>query len=265
MYLLPHEPATAYAIGKAIGRPTANVYKAVDQLARLGAVLIEEGESRVCRAIAPEEFIRQTELAFRERAAAAAAALGRLEKEDFDERVYRVESVGAVLERARAMLAGAETVAVVDAFPLALAPVVEAVAGAAKRGVRVFIEAYEPVVVAAAKVVVVPNGERSVAAWRSQQLNVVVDGREHLLALLRDDLGEVHQAVWSASAYLSCILHAGRMSEIMLIERMNELESTGSDPSRALSGSEFFRNSDVPGHRELLARFAPRPTRGDGQ
>lgn len=36
-FLLPNEPMTAYAIGTALGKPTANVYKAIEHLARLGA------------------------------------------------------------------------------------------------------------------------------------------------------------------------------------------------------------------------------------
>jgi sugar-specific transcriptional regulator TrmB len=33
-FLLPSEPMTAYAIGTALGKPTANVYKAIERLAR---------------------------------------------------------------------------------------------------------------------------------------------------------------------------------------------------------------------------------------
>lgn len=58
-FLLPNEPMTAYRVGKAIGRPTANVYKSIENLARFGAVLVEEGTNRVCRAVPVEEFIRQ--------------------------------------------------------------------------------------------------------------------------------------------------------------------------------------------------------------
>lgn len=262
-YLLSHEPATAYAIGKAIRRPTANVYKAVEALSGLGAALVEVGESRVCRAVPVGEFIRHRERALLEQTQAAEQALLRLEKQTADERVYRIESAPEVVERAAAMLGRATKVAVVDAFPRALAAVREAVAEAAGRGVRVFVEAYLPVEIEGAEVVVVPDGERSLAAWNSEQLNVVVDGQEHLLALLSDDLSVVHQAVWSRSAYLSCIHHAGRMSEIALIGRMRELEEREGEASEALSGRWFFRNSDVPGHRELLRRFAAPAAKAD--
>jgi len=258
-YLLPHEPATAYAIGRAIGRPTANVYKAVERLSRIGAVLVEEGENRVCRAVPVREFLAHTERAYSEKTGAAREALSRLERESFDERVYRIESVPEVLARAGEMLARARKVAVVDAFPRALGELTPALTRTARRGVQVIVEAYASTEIEGADIVVVPEGERSLEAWRSEQLNVIVDGREHLLALLSEDLREVHQAVWSRSLYLSCLHHAGRMSEITVIRMLNETAKAGGRRGRGpLQRHPFFRNSEVPGHRELLQRFARR-------
>ena len=75
MFLLPSEPITAYRIGRAIGRPTANVYKAVESLARRGAVVIEEGEQRTCRAVPVVDLTKQLERAFRESLDRAKGAL----------------------------------------------------------------------------------------------------------------------------------------------------------------------------------------------
>jgi sugar-specific transcriptional regulator TrmB len=256
-FLLPREPMTAYAIGSAIARPTANVYKAIERLARAGAVLVEEGANRLCRAVPVKEFLRHTERDFVARRREAEEVLGTLVQETFDERVYRVESVGEALERCREMLARAKVVAVVDAFPRALEAIAPAIAQAARRGVEVVVEAYAPTSIAGADVVVVPEGQLSLDAWRSEQLNVVVDGREHLLALLSQDLREVYQAVWSRSVYLSCLHHSGRMTEITLVRLLNQ----GGPAAAAVRDHPFFRNSEVPGHRELVRRFTRPPAR----
>lgn len=247
---------TAYAIGTALARPTANVYKAIERLARLGAVLVEEGQSRVCRAVPIKEFLRHTERDFVARRREAEEVLGSLQQETFDERVYRIDSVGEALERARDMLARAKVVAVVDAFPRALDAVAPALEHAARRGVNVVAEAYAPVAIPGVDVVVLPDGQLTLDAWRSEQLNVVVDGREHLLALLSADLREVFQAVWSRSVYLSCLHHSGRMTEITLVRLLNH----GGPAAEALRAHPFFRSSEVPGHRELVRRFTrPQP------
>jgi hypothetical protein len=44
-------------------------------------------------------------------------------------------------------------------------------------------------------------------AWPGQQLSLVVDADEHLLALFDAGLRRVHQAVWSRSTFLSCLHH----------------------------------------------------------
>ena len=258
-FLLPHEPTTAYGIGKALGRQTANVYKAIERLARFGAVLVEEGSARVCRAVPAGELVRHVERQFLAKTRSAEQALTALERDTFDERVYRVSSVSEVLQRAREMLERASHVAVVDAFPRALAEIAPAVEATARRGVEVFIEAYLPIEIAGAEVVVVPDGHLSIQAWRCEQLNLVVDGREHLLALLSEDLRAVHQAVWSSSLYLSCLHHSGRLNEINLIRSLSHAGQAGDERSaHALQQHRFFRNSEVPGHRELVRRFAPR-------
>ena len=51
------EPVTAYRAGRALGRPTANVYKAIEALARKGAVVIDEGSTRLCRPSPPSDSI----------------------------------------------------------------------------------------------------------------------------------------------------------------------------------------------------------------
>jgi len=44
----------------------------------------------------------------------------------------------------------------------------------------------------------------------------VVDAAEHLVALMAHDLSAVRHAVWSDSAYLSCLQHSGLSAEIRL-------------------------------------------------
>jgi hypothetical protein len=71
--------------------------------------------------------------------------------------------------------------------------------------------------------------------WPGQRLSLVVDGAEHLLALLPADLDQVHQAVWSGSAFLSCLQHNHLSMELMLAARagggVGGVEGTNDDLS----------------------------------
>ena len=115
--LLPEEPMTAYRIGKLLGKPTANVYKAIDALVRKGAVLIEEGKSRKCRAVAPALFIKQLRTDFERKATTVTQSLIQLKKHSFDEDIYKVGTVALALEKGREMLKRSEKIVVIDAFP----------------------------------------------------------------------------------------------------------------------------------------------------
>lgn len=258
-HLLQNEPSTAYRIAQAIGKQTANVYKAVDMLARRGAVMVEEGENRVVRAVPAREFLRHTEREFMAQTKKAAEALEALHQPSFDERVYRIESVNEAIEKARWMLEKEATkVAVVDAFPRAYAAIATAVQKAIKRGVEVHVQTYESVTIdGAASHVVAGPGAKVLEFWRSEQLNVIVDGRENLVALLSPDLNRVYQAFWSRSLYLSTLLHGGTTAEQTIHKLLQMLDEKRSPAAiaRAIRAHRFFLSSEIPGQKELMRRF----------
>jgi sugar-specific transcriptional regulator TrmB len=257
-HLLQNDAATPYRIARALGRQTANVYKAVETLARRGAVLVEEGDSRFCRAVPAREFIGHIKRDFLSRTTQAAALLSDLDRPTYDERVYRIESVPEVLERAASMLAiEAETVAVVDAFPRSWQAIRPAVEKAINRGVQVHLQTYEPVDIKGAIAVVAVPGRAALEHWGSEQLNVVIDGRQHLLALLSVELDCVYQALWSNSLYLSALMHAGLTSEQTIHRALQVVGRKGSLAAlvRGLRAHRFFIDNQLPGQQELLARF----------
>ncbi|HVG23360.1 MAG TPA: helix-turn-helix domain-containing protein [Thermoanaerobaculia bacterium] len=256
VHLLQHEPVTAYRVGQALGKQTANVYKAVEVLARRGAVVIEEGETRLCRAVPVKEFLRHTERDFLATTRAAAEQLGKLHQPTFDERVYRIESPAQVFEQAATMLAGADSVAIVDAFPAALRQIRAAVEKAIRRGVKAYVQVYEPTDLPGAILVHPGRSAESLAHWQSEQLNVVADGRQCLLALLSPTLDVVHQAMWSRSLYLSSILHSGLTAEHTLHRLMHARGATATQ--KVLGEHRFFLHDEVPGARELMSRFQPK-------
>ena len=258
LHLLPNPPATAYAVGKALGRPTANVYKAVEVLARKGAVLIEEGENRLCRAVPLTDFLQQARLSFNQLADDAASRLAHLESAPPDERVYRIDSIELLFGRARTLIeSSAQTVVVIDAFPKALNLLQPSIVKAVARGIDVFVEAYTPVDLPGASVAHASVAVGSPEYWGAEQLNIIADGKEHLLALLSRDLQQIHQAVYSSSLYLSCLHHSGRLCEHTLLRLFKAAdEQADAETMRAiLRQHRFFSGSNVPGQIELLARF----------
>ena len=91
-------------------------------------------------------------------------------------------------------------------------------------------------------------------------MNVAIDGREHLLALLSKDCAQVHQAIWSRSLYLSCLHHGGRLCEHTLLRLMDAADRSadGKVLRRILEEHRFFVKDSVPGQKELFSRFSSR-------
>ncbi|HOP03316.1 MAG TPA: helix-turn-helix domain-containing protein [Tenuifilaceae bacterium] len=253
LFLLTNSPTTAYGIGKGISKPTANIYKAIDSLSSKGAVVVEDNKSKICKAVAPDEFIAQYQKNLLSKTEAAKELLSNLKPQPSDERSYTIDSVSLVFERFEQMMARCKTIAVVDAFPLALQRVVGAIEDASRRGVSVFVEAYSKIEIEGADVALVPVGDKALDHWQSQQLNLVIDGEEHLISLMDNDLKKVKHAIWSNNTYMSCMLHAGFMREQTLMKIMQaENKPNFERKVRAiLRKQKFFYNSEIPGFSKL--------------
>ncbi len=254
IYMLTHKPSTAYKIGKQINKPTANVYKAIESLAKKGAVLIEDNKNKLCKAVNPNEFLSLYQNAIVEKTNTAKELLNSLENDQIDEKSYSIESVPLVFERFRSMMSRCKTIAVVDAFPKALNLVIDAIEEATKRGIEVYVEAYQPIKIKGADVTCAIIGENALTHWKSQQLNLIIDGEEHLIALMDDTLETVKKATWSNNNYMSCILHAGCLREQTIMKIMAETNNPDFEKKvkQLLDNQKFFFNTNISGFNKLF-------------
>ena len=257
--LLQHQASTGYAIGKRLGKATANVYKAIDALAAIGAVQIEEGDTaRLCRAVSPTELIAQLEHSFQAKKQGLLESLTKLEQEDEkDERIYRVDSVSLLLEKARTMLAKCEAIAVIDGFPQVLEILQPDIETAVNRGIQVIIQAYAPFSMPNATITIIPDAEGNLVTWQSEQLNIIIDANETLLALMSCDLQEVYQSIWSQSVYLAFILHVGliRENDAHTLLQMENSPSYFVETQNLFALDTQFIPSHVPGLQEIFSRY----------
>jgi sugar-specific transcriptional regulator TrmB len=215
-WLLGEAATTGYRIAQGIGKPVANTYKAIESLRNKGAVLVDEDENRMCRAVPAEELLRAMDRSFAARRAEAGRALARVARTEGDDRVYALGTPGQVIERARTMLSEAREVVLVDAFPRSLETVMPAIAKVVARGVRVAIKVYRPTELRGAEIFTQPNAEAVLGRWPGEWLNLVVDGAQHILCLMSSDLSVLHQAICSSSPYLSWVYHSALSAELVM-------------------------------------------------
>lgn len=265
-FLLTESPATGYRVAQAIGKPAANTYKAIESLEKKGAVLVERGANRLCRAVSPDELLAGIERRFLETKKRAQAALATVDPPADDDHVYAMKTRRQVLERCRSMLARASEVALVDAFPEPLASLRADIEESASRGVSVYVKAYATAEIRGAGVALFPGGRLVLERWPGHWINVVVDGGEYLLAFLTPDGDGVHQAVWSNSAYLSWVYHSSLAAEIAMAEVQGILDRGGGREEIRECTKRFGKIlvSEAPGYRSLVRRFTPRGSQRRG-
>lgn len=259
--LLSEKPMTAYRVGKLLHKPTANIYKAMDVLQQKGAVIVEEGKNKLCRAVNPAEFIAVQENEFAQKAAHAAKALRNIAPRQGEEGTFSLDSVALAMEKVRQMIEKAQVVVMVDAFPLALEMIKPLLIAAVQRGVRVDLQAYTEVDIEGVDTIVIPGNEEVISYWQTQQLNVAADGKESLVALFDKSIKEVFHATWNTNVYLSCVIHAGLTCEQSLHKLLAIPESPDQleEIKKVLQAQKFLRNSNVPGVQTLLERHLKAP------
>ncbi len=238
-YLVANSPASGYKVAKGIAKPAANVYKAIESLQAKGALLVEDSQTRLCRAVPAAELLAGLERRFKDLRSQAEVELGRLQVSPCDQRVYQLHTTEQVLTRFGHMLAGCKRVAMLDLFPLAVERLRPEIAEAAGRGVKVTAKVYEPVEIPGVVIAVAPYGPVVLRKWPGQWTNGVVDGREYLVAYLSADGSTVNQAMWSSSPVLSMIYYQGFVRELAM----------------DAIGAELEQGADVSAIRRIIADF----------
>lgn len=136
-HLVSEGPATGYRIAAGTGKPVANTYKAIESLERKGAVLVEDGATRIVRAVDPERVLDALARSHEGERKKAKAALKRAAKVEEDGRTYMIGGEEQALHRARQMLAEAAVVALVRGPSPLRALLAEELSDAEGRGVDV--------------------------------------------------------------------------------------------------------------------------------
>jgi HTH-type transcriptional regulator, sugar sensing transcriptional regulator len=264
-FLARESPASGYRIAQALGRPVSNIYKAVESLEDKGAVMTADDDgTRVARAVPIAEVAARLRRQLDSAADDAAAALDSPEDPAGDWALYRLTDRDSVLERARAMLASAQKLAVALITP-ALADALAPDLAAAARRVPVGLKVFRPIDIPSATTILDPRGPAAVDSGPGQYLSLNTDGSFYLQALF-DPTGEhLHLAHWSANPLLAWTTYTGIAHAIRLAALDNQL-AAGADSAAlraALDADLPHETSQSLGKLNLTNHYrdAPRPRR----
>ena len=250
--LLVTPAQTGYKLAQALKKPVANIYKALESLLEKGAVLVEDGDPAVYRAVPLEELFDQIEAEVRKQRKAAVRQL-KTRTPPADERVYRLGSRRQAIQRARGMIASCKQVLLLDFFPTALSELTAELSAAAARGVKIVGQIYAPAQIAGAALTLRTERDQVVERWAGDWMNLVVDGQELLIGLLERSGGGLHQAIWTRSPYLVWSYHSALYAEILLCRLTLEIVNGASRDEllRLISDHHDQIAIEAPGYKRL--------------
>jgi sugar-specific transcriptional regulator TrmB len=244
--LLKNPGSTGYRVARSINKAQANTYQTLNSLVQKGAAVFEEGDTRSFRATPPAELLARLRREFEQQFDTAQTSLTQLEaKAADDERIYQLRNTDQVIERARAMLAAAEETISFSWFPSWAQELRDDLAQAVGRGVAAAGLILRPEDdVPGAKCVLSKIADVLVDIWPGEQIILVIDGRQFLLALADSPSGELRQAYWARNAFLATIMH-NALSSDTLVHGSNLILEIGGSIQRHLYGKL------TPGFRDM--------------
>lgn len=267
VYLLQHSPATGYKVAKGIGRSFTNTYKALDALKQKGAIIADEGATRLARAVPVEELVDRLRREFREQRDRLFAGVSQLPRAPADTRIYQLATVEQVYARAAKMLDEVQSRVLLELYPRPLARLQERIETVADRGPACAARVYEPARLSGVEVIISPFGAENLARHRFQWLSVLVDGEQSLLAVLTEDGEGVLEAIWTANPMLSRALYDYANSDLhhysfrAALDRARSVAELRREYARL---SEVFPAGGDPGFRKLVSWGEAQDTKDPG-
>jgi len=257
IYLLQHGSTTGYGVGKGLGIPAANVYRSLETLHAKGAVILEDGLRRLCRAVPLEELLASLDRQFSRFKENVQRDLAQLKAPPIDHHVYHLISPKAVFERFYQMLEMASAVVLMDLFPKAANELRNHIEATAKRGVRVMVKLYEPLTISGVQVILDSKSKTKFHRWAGVWANGVIDGTQYLLAYLSEDMRQVHQAIWTDNVYASWIYHSALAYELLWSHSTASVENRELRNELKRIEREFIDASveNAPGYKKLIELY----------
>ncbi|MCK5807419.1 hypothetical protein KAH37_00390 [bacterium] len=256
--LLRESPLTGYRIAKLLGKAAANTYKALESLKDKGAVVVEEGtNNKFYSAVSLDDYFHQLESSLKTSKLFLEEHLHRMATLPSENKIHWLKNYEQLEQKLISMITNSVYTVIVDAFPPLLESITPHLITASKAGVRIVINAYEPIEIPGCQVIIKENAQRVMKLWAGDWINIAVDGREFLISAVSKDVNRTAHALWSNSAFLSFFQFNGFRYEMMFSRLAQHLKKLGhidvvDDVFRELEG---LSTTNLPGYLDLLDQF----------
>jgi len=256
--LLRESPLTGYRIAKLLGKAAANTYKSLESLKDKGAVVVEEGtNNKFYSAVSLDDYFSQLEASLKNSKLFLEEHLHRMATLPSENKIHWLKNYEQLEQKLVSMITNSVYTVIVDAFPPLLESITPHLIAAAEDGVRIVINAYQPVVIPKCQVIIKDNAENVMKLWAGDWINIAVDGREFLTSAVSKDVSRTVHALWSNSAFLSFFQFNGFRYEMMFSRLAQHLRELGHKDvvDNVFHELEGLATTNLPGYLDLLDQF----------
>ncbi len=213
-WLAVNPATTGYQVSKAIGKPTANVYRALEGLERKGAVARDRGSPPLFHAVPPDELFDLMEREFLDRREIAARALASQAPSAAadEDGIFVLANHEQVVGRLSVMLAAARHRVLLDTPAAVLTEIGEKLDDSSGRGVGLFT------LVRGARGSERPDEIIDPERTATPAVRMVVDTREALMAPVAPGRSRVEGAFWTRGPLLVRAMHNAIAHEMFFVE-----------------------------------------------
>lgn len=257
VHLLGSGASSGYAIAQAISKPAANVYKAINTLEKKGALLLDEGQTRLCSAVPAEELLNALQRSFDSSKDRVGQFLQNIQTSETDERIFRLKTPEQVFEKCRTLIIQAEEMVLIDAFSASLKSLQNIIDQTQKRGVPIALHSYDTPTFPGGRIFHNPEGQKVRKKWKGNWLNLIVDSKSFVMAYFSQDMKQVLQAVWSNSPYISGVYHSALVAELQLSQLKSTLLQTTdiAEIQDLVADMTHYFDHHLSGDASLLKRY----------
>ena len=218
VYLLTQGANTGYGVAKGVGKAVANVYKALDILAKKGAVEQASGKSKQYIAVPWEQLISTETKKFEANMDGLAKALKQIPSHQEDEQIYHMQNADQVKEQSVRIIEKAGSIILADLEPKSLEWLKQPLIDAALRGVEVRVKIYEDADLPNVHLVLRKQGKQIYDKTRYINFGICADGQDMITGILTHDSSQVVQAFRSKSALMNLTIYNKLLYELVLTE-----------------------------------------------
>jgi predicted transcriptional regulator len=258
VHLLRTSPATGYRVAKEMGRTFSTTYRVLESLEHKGAVVLDDGESKLYRAIPSADLVRQLKTKVEGHGKQLVEASRQIPTSALDDRIYQLKTPDQIFEKARVLLQESRERVLMEISPAPLDELRTVIEETGARGVDVTVRLYAPGTIANTRCVQSRHGRELHGYRRPEWLALFIDGTQFLMGYLPIREGQEVRAVFSASLFLAEALFAYANSDLHHYAFLHRiLESASLDEARR----EYTRlQTEMPpggdiGCRRQLERF----------